>query len=590
MKRLIINPKKKLLDGNDENIFLQNFFLNYLNEDQKQKINYNTLPKKKLDINSEIKEIKRNREVYEEILRELFPILNKLNKINWNYKTWNFFLGYWLSSYIAVIRNRIDLIKPVMNSDINYEEQLRIGKDASLTCNDMRHFTYNSSFIEWNEKLFSRILYIMHTQNFSNDSNLLNSLNAHQEKKETFFNKTLYALKINTIKFCERLICYKNNYVFYNSYINNKFKLFKIILKLRDVPFIYSFAFFNKKIIKKRIDISLRKKIEINFESKNLDIKILKFLLTELLPTIYLEGFQLQKKLADNSHLPKKIKKVFICHAYTDNSFKFWLAERINNGTRLIHGQHGAGHNVYKEFFGDFHEANIAEKYFIWGQKSNNKKMIPVGNYLINKKNKTKPLYNKKFVLVLQSANIFKRDSNLYHPDALSEDIEQCQNFINCLDQGLLNFMSVRNHPQIIRRELDFLKFISFDEKKVTKINSNIIFDKSIHNQGVIIFNYLSTEFFKLISINTPCILLLNKNIFNNFFIEEVKIDFNKLAEIGILHTNGTSLAKHINKTFNNIDNWWNNEESVKVKNEFCVKYSNLNFNTQLFVNELNKL
>ena len=118
MKRLIINPKKKLLDGNDENIFLQNSFLNYLNENQKQKINYNTLPKKKLDINSEIKEIKRNREVCEEILRELFPILNKLNKINWDYKTWNFFIGQWLNFYVSVIRNRIDLIKPVINSDI----------------------------------------------------------------------------------------------------------------------------------------------------------------------------------------------------------------------------------------------------------------------------------------------------------------------------------------------------------------------------------------------------------------------------------------------------------------------------------------
>ena len=457
MKKLIINPKKISLDDNDENIFLQNFFLNYLNKDQKQKINYTTLPKKNFDISSEIKEIKHNREFYDEILRELFPILNKLNKINWDYKTWNFFIGQWLNFYVSVIRNRIDLIKPVINSDINYEEQLRIGKNTSLTCNDVRDFTYNCSFIEWNEKLFSRILYIMHTQNFSNDSNLLNSLNNHQAKKESFFNKALYAVRINIIKFCERLICSKNNYVFYNSYINDKFKLFKIILKLQDIPFIYSFAFFNKKIIKKEINISLRKKIKIKFESKNLDIKILKFLLIELLPTIYLEGFQLQKKLADNSHLPKKIKKVFISHAYTDNSFKFWLAERINNGTRIMHGQHGAGPNIYKEFHGEFHEVNVAEKYFIWGQKSNNKKMIPVGNYLINKKNKTKPLNSKNFLLVLPTANIFKRDANIYHSNALSEDIEECQKFIDSLDQGLLNFMSVRNHPQITQRELDFL-------------------------------------------------------------------------------------------------------------------------------------
>ena len=45
-----------------------------------------------------------------------------------------------------------------------------------------------------------------------------------------------------------------------------------------------------------------------------------------------------------------------------------------------------------------------------------------------------------------------------------------------------------------------------------------------------------------------------------------------------------------INNFFNNTDNWWNNEKTNKVKNEFCLKYSDQNFNTQLFVNELNKL
>ena len=151
----------------------------------------------------------------------------------------------------------------------------------------------------------------------------------------------------------------------------------------------HSFSFFNNKIAKEEIDISLRKKIKLNIESKNSDIKILKFLLMELLPTIYLEGFQIQKKLADNSHLPKKIKKVFVSHAYPDNSFKFWLADKINSGTKLVHGQHGAGYNIYKDFFATFHELGISDFFFTWGWKNNNKKIVPVGNYLINKKKKS---------------------------------------------------------------------------------------------------------------------------------------------------------------------------------------------------------
>ena len=590
MKRLIIDPKKISLNSSEENVFLQGSFLNYLDNDRKQKINYSILSKTKLDIDSEIKQAIHNREIYDEVLQELFPILNKLNKINWNYKTWNFFIGSWLNNYIAVIRNRIDLIKPLINSDINYEEQIRIGRNISLTCNDIRHFTYKCSLIEWNEKLFSRIIYIMHSQNFVNDHSLLNPIQNTIKKKEEFLNKINYILKINVIKFFERVICFKNNYLFYNSYINNKNKLFKIILKLRDIPFIYSFAFFNNKIINEEINFSLRKKININFESKNLDIKILKFLLIELLTTIYLEGFQQQKKLAENSHLPKKIKKVFITHAYSENSFKFWLADQINGGTKLIHGQHGAGHNIYKEFFGDFHEINISEKYFTWGWKIDNKKVVPVGNYLINKRNKFNSSYNKNILLVLPTANIFKRDPNIYYADSLSEDTKEYQKFVDSINPDLLNFISIRNHPQKVRRELDFINLISFDRKKIKNTNPNISFDKLIKNQGLVIFNYLSTEFFKLMSLNIPCILLLNKNIFNYMVVNEIKNDFHKLSSIGIFHTNGASLAKEVNKISNNIESWWNNKKSIKIKNEFCAKHSNPNFDTQLFIKELNKL
>jgi putative transferase (TIGR04331 family) len=361
MKKLIINPKKTSSNHDDENIFLQKCFLNYLSENYLQRINYSILSKKNFEIDHEIKQIKQNKEIYNEILIELFPILNKLNKVSWSYKTWNFFIGHWLYLYISIIRNRIDLVKPVINSGINYDEQIKIGKNTSLLCNDVRNFTFNCGLIEWNEKLFSRLLYIMHTRNFKNDANLLNSAKSFKKKNEKFLSKAIYILKINTIKFFARLICFKNNYLFYNSYINNKFKLLKIILELGDIPFMHSFSFFNNKIAKEEIDISLRKKIKLNIESKNSDIKILKFLLMELLPTIYLEGFQIQKKLADNSHLPKKIKKVFVSHAYPDNSFKFWLADKINSGTKLVHGQHGAGYNIYKDFFATFHELGISD-------------------------------------------------------------------------------------------------------------------------------------------------------------------------------------------------------------------------------------
>lgn len=591
MKKLITDPSKILLNQNDENVFLQKCFLNYIDKRILDKINYSIFSKTEFELSSEIKTFNEDEVIYREILKDLFPILNVSNKVNWNYKTWNFFLGFWLRNFVSIVRNRINLVKPLLNSDINFEEQIKIGKNASLLSNDLRDFTLKAGTVEWNEKLFSRILYILQTKNFDNDASFLNSKINIFETKETIFNKTFYNLKISLIKFFERLVCSKNKYLFYNTYIKSGFTLFKIISKLGDIPFIYSFPFFNNKIVKEKINIYLRKKIKTNLESNDLNFKILKSLLVELLPTIYLEGFEQQRKLATNSHLPKEIKKIFISQAYPDNSFKFWLADQINNGAKIAHGQHGAGYNIYKSFFGYNQELKYSEKFFTWGWKDNNNETISIGNYLINKNNKKpKSLQNeKKILLVLPAVNIFKRDSNIFYADSLSEDILTFQKFIDNLNPNLLSYTSVRNHPAIARRELDFLKFINID-KKVKILGTNNSFDKSIINQDITIFNYISTEFLKLISLNLPCMLLLNKNILNLLVTDKSRDDFNKLSDIGIFHTSGESLAMKVNKISNDIENWWCNEKSIKIRNEFCNKHSDPNFNIKLFINHLNQL
>ena len=59
--------------------------------------------------------------------------------------------------------------------------------------------------------------------------------------------------------------------------------------------------------------------------------------------------------------------------------------------------------------------------------------------------------------------------------------------------------------------------------------------------------------------------------------------------KLGIFHTNGISLAKQIDLASDNFENWWNNEKSIKIKNEFCEKYSRLDFNIELFIEEVKK-
>ena len=590
MEKLILNSKKLISDKNDKNFFLGKWFVNCLSKDQKKNINFSYFDTENFNFENETKKLNYTKKISKDILNEIIPVLNQLNGVKWKYKIWNIFLGHWLHHFVAVVLDRINLVKPLFKSNINYEEQLSIGKNASLASYNLRDFTRNAGLIEWNEKFISRIIYLISTNNFNNDESLLNSKKNFKSKKENFFTIIKYNCSIAILKFLEKILCKENNYLFYNSYIKNKSKLFKIIVRLGDFPFLYSFPFFNKRKIKKGIDLNLRKKFKINFDSVDLDLKIVKFLLIECLPTIYLEGFKLQKELADNSHLPKKTKVVFTSAVYDDETFKFWLADKMNSGTKLAHGQHGGGaYFILKELFWETFEFEISNKYFNWGARKNNLNPINIGNYLLDTKNENKNINSQKFLVVFAASDLFKRSAliwDYYH--YMTDGADQTQTFFDNINFSSVNELNLRLHPQDrLRRELQYSNFIEFKNNKINKVNYKSRFDKLVKKHSLIIFTYLSTEFFKMMALNKPCLVLINKKNIDNLFNAVAKKDFEKLIDVGILHTNGLSLANKLNLISNNIENWWNNKEIIKAKDEFCKNYSNPHFNIDTFINEL---
>ena len=590
MEKLILNPTKISFKKDVTNFFLGKWFANSIKKSQKNNIKFATFITENFNIENEVIQSKYIKKICKEILDEIVPTLNQLNNVNWSNKVWDFFLSRWLQNYISVILDRINLVKPLFKSDVNYDDQLELGRNTSLASYNQKDFTFNTGLFSWNEKLISRIIYLIKTQDFNNNESLLNSETHFKTINEKFFTLATYNLYVGMLKFLEKLFCKRNNFIFYNTYIKNKIKLFKIILKLGDFPFRYSFSFFNKRIIKKGIDSNLRKKILININSDNLNLKIIKFLLIECLPTIYLEGFQIQRKIANNSHLPKKVKVVFTSSTYDDDSFKFWLADQINTGINIAHGQHGSGYFVFKELFTETFETELSNKYFSWGMKENNSKVIGVGNYLLDIK-KVKNIYNKNYLIVFPSTTLFKRSRwifDCYH--CMEESAVQFQKFIDNINFSLINILNLRFHPaDDSRRELKQSDLVDFNNTKIKKLNVNIKFEKLIDNHSLIIFPYLSTEFYKMMSINKPCLILLNQNDIE-LFTDAAKKDFGKLIDSGILHTNGLSLAKHLNLISNDVGNWWNSEKIIQIKKEFCNNYSDPYFNVDKIVEELNFL
>ena len=83
------------------------------------------------------------------------------------------------------------------------------------------------------------------------------------------------------------------------------FKL-ETFLKLKNFPAKF---FFEEDRVFKDFDITLRNKLKINYDVENINEKIIRYLLMESMPTLYLEGFSDMMKKVKSSHLPFGIKK-----------------------------------------------------------------------------------------------------------------------------------------------------------------------------------------------------------------------------------------------------------------------------------------
>lgn len=577
MKLLILNPKKISYKKNYVNFFLNSFFLK-LKKYKFKKINYNILNKN--DVSEKIQRfhVKQSKKISEDILKEIVPKLNNVHNINWSKRTWDFFIGKWIIGYVSIILDRLYLIKNIKK--INLDEQLIIGKNTALISNDYIKFIDFAGKIDWNEKLISRLIYLIKSKNFNNTESILNSQKFFKPQNTKKINIIILKLVVTILKILNFFLVKENSIIFYNSYIKNKFKLFKIILKLGSVPFPYSFPLFDLMIVQSKVNPQLRNKITLNFtKEKNIKYKIIKFLVNETFPLIYLEGFLRQKEIAENSHLPKNVKGIFTCAATSDTLFKFWLADKIQKKKKIFFGTHGAGYNMYDNFEHQKKEENISKKYFVWGNRKYSSKMVSVGNFLVNSKIKNFNYSNKKnYLLVLPVLDIYKISPNFFYNKSNLLTIENIEFFLNNLSYEIRQKIHLRMHPKESRKDFSFSDFISFNKKKIKILDKSKNFSKISKNYSLQIFVYLSTEFMNCLTLDKPCIIYLNKVEITKFKKDAKELLF-ELHSVGIVHFSGLSMAKNLKKISKNINKWWNDKKVIKIKKKFCYNYCNTNFN-----------
>ena len=511
--------------------------------------------------------------IQEHVLHDLVSILNKVHQTNHSIRYWRILLGPWISSICPMIFDRWCMLK------LAYESYQITGvgiiDDANLQrpVVDMQDFEKTYLTDEWNSLIYRQILEWMGkaSSDFGHKSisvPILTKKNTAYEKVNKWNIKNFTAIIL-------RLIGRKNKYFLITTYLEFIQEI-KLNFKLYQLPVFVK----PPKIIRVEPDYSLREALHAFLFDRNACrtqddfYDLLISLIPKHIPILYLEGYTELLKISSGLGWPISPEVIFTSNShYSDDLFKVWAAKRVNEGCKLIVGQHGGNYGVAKWSSIEDHEIAIADSYFTWGWSSKKeRKILPALNFKgVGTSERLVDVVDGDILLVTVA---LPRYSYLMYASVVSsqwlEYFEEQVRFVNALPEKLSSRLLVR----LYRQDYGWSQRDRWRERApgVRLDDGAVSINNLIQKCAIYVSTYNATTFLESMSQNIPTLIYWNPNRWE-LRDDAIKF-FEDLKRVGIFHESPESAAKHLTEIWADIFGWWNSESLQKVRKNFCNNYA----------------
>ena len=499
--------------------------------------------------------------LYESILVELAESLNTMHGVDYSNKYWRILIGPWIANLIHVLYDRWLSITTVISlyditGTIILESNIK-----SLVTNDLKEFDELIKTDEWNHNIYAEII---------NSLDICQPLikknyKEHQKISEKENRSSIKTYISKLYLFFSKCLSRNQDVFFLGTYIS-KLELALLQLKLGQFPQFWS------PIVPVIVNYDKEfRNFEIKHQAKNEFEKILLKLIPKHIPRVYLEGYEKLSDQVANSPWPKSPKLIYTANALWAHPVTMaYAAEKVENGTPLVYGQHGGGYGVSKFSFSEEHEIKIAKRYLTWGWDSKyQSSVIPIGIEKIRKmKRKKINEYNTLLMVTLNASRYSFRLGGETNRNFL-DYFEDYFSFTSLLQADVKNNMVVRlnNWDKGWAQPLRWKD--KFPDVKLELEDRDIF--KLMSESRIVVHTYNSTGILESLAMGIPCILFYD---LKNIPLRDSAIPyFEELRQVGILHDNPISAAAHIDNVWNNVDLWWTSDKVQKAVLNFNKRY-----------------
>lgn len=571
MKKLLITTAIEESWGDESNsIFLGEWCRLFSRKSKWEKLSNDVFPYHWDDRKKVLYDYNNIQEIYERLLVKLALKLNSIHKVDLSLRAWRILVGPWLGYFLQMLFDRWYMIQSVVQyadqSGIQLKTIILTGQELEMIPNDMDHFINLFLDDDWNHFIYRYILEKEQKVEKITKSHKRITLNYNNKYNKSIFSSIKNGFKFLYNKFAT-LINGQNGVFLINTYLSRKDSLI-LSLRFKQLPTLLNL----ERITLPQVNLENRHWTLIEKESSPFEILAMSLIPLQI-PIAYLEGFKSSLIKCSNMGWPTNPKLIFTSNSFNSyDIFKTYAALKVDQGAKLVVGQHGGHYGIGKWFFNEKHEIAISDKFFSWGwTDSLQPKVRRVGQ--LKAKGPLNIRHYDQPRLLLVTVTLPRYSYFLYSivisSQWLSYFNNQCE-FVGKLHSSIRNSLTIRLYKndlgwdQLNRWKIHF-PLLNYDEG-FDDIN------KPLRLTRIFVSTYNATTFLESFTKDIPTVIFWDPN-FNELRDSSIPF-FEELKRVGIFHETPESAADHINKIWVDVGSWWYSAEVSAVvlnfKEAFC--------------------
>lgn len=506
-------------------------------------------------------------QLYERCLASITRELNSTHGDERSIRYWRVVVGPWLQMFIGILRDRWLSVEAAESSGLVTDAIVGDYAPGSYTLRDNLEFTHVYGTDSYNQFLFSRLIIDGGRLPYRlkpiavNRPALTSSWESPSPVKR--------GMRRVAEKLSQALPSRLNRVVLVSTSLSNR-DLFRLQIALGQFPYVQPPMHAAPDVA---FDQERRANIKVDAGGDRWG-RALSQLIADQLPKVYLEGYAAMRNQALRAY-PAKPRVMFTSYAYeADEAFKFWAAENVEHGAKLVGTQHGFNYGITRWFQEEDHQVRIYDRFYTWGWDSQRTpNAVPLAAAKFNRaRSVLKPFPSGRVLLTSYAwpRYMYKMYAVPLSADGMLRYWEEEFQFARALSERARELLLVRLFPND-RGWSQAERWAAACPGVECHTGRGVSMFEHMSKSRLMVTTINGTPAVEALASNFPCVLMWHSAC-------PIRTDaqpyYAELRDRGILHDTPNSAAAKVEQVLGDPMSWWLSGPVQRAKDRFTKRFA----------------